>query len=126
MMGLRLHDAFIAARVRAAPPENKPTPEKFATCQPHLEAEIARAPRVRVVVALGRIAFDAYLRLAGNNRRRVGRRGRRSAHNVNHQLPIGSRYSACYHPQPAETIRQADGVTLMDEVLRSSKSTVYS
>ena len=57
--GLRLRDAFIAAAVRCAPPDNKPTPEEIATCQPHLEAEIAALPRVRVVAALGRIAFDA-------------------------------------------------------------------
>jgi uracil-DNA glycosylase len=61
--GLALNDAFIAAAVRCAPPENKPTPEEVATCLPHLEAEIAALPRVLVVVALGKIAFDAYLQL---------------------------------------------------------------
>jgi uracil-DNA glycosylase family 4 len=61
--GLRLHDAFIAAAVRCAPPGNKPTPEEILECLPHLEAEVAALPRVRVVLALGRIAFDAYLRL---------------------------------------------------------------
>ena len=57
--GLALRDAFIAAAVRCAPPDNKPTPEEIARCLPHLDAELAALPRVRVVVALGKIAFDA-------------------------------------------------------------------
>jgi uracil-DNA glycosylase family 4 len=61
--GLRLHDAFITMAVRCAPPDNKPTPEEIAQCQKHLQAEMAALPNVQVVVALGKIAFDAWLRL---------------------------------------------------------------
>ena len=58
-----LRDAYIAAAVRCAPPDNKPTPEEIANCLPHLDAEVAALPSVRVVVALGKIAFDAYLQM---------------------------------------------------------------
>ena len=58
--GLRLTDAFIAAAVRCAPPDNKPTPEEIVACQPHLEAELALLKNVKVVVALGKIAFDVW------------------------------------------------------------------
>ena len=61
--GLKLRDAYIAAAVRCAPPDNKPTPDEIARCLDHLEAEVACLPRVRVVVGLGRIAFDAWLQL---------------------------------------------------------------
>lgn len=61
--GLQLQDAYILAAVRCAPPDNKPTPEEIATCQPHLEREWAALPRISVVIALGRLAFDAYWRL---------------------------------------------------------------
>ena len=61
--GLRLSDAYIAAAVRCAPPDNKPAPEEIARCLDHLAAEVACLPRVRVVVALGKIAFDAWLQL---------------------------------------------------------------
>ena len=75
--GLRLNDAYIAAAVRCAPPDNKPTPEEIHACQPHLEAELAQLPNVRVVVALGKIAFDVWWRvMAGKASRRS--RGRRS------------------------------------------------
>jgi uracil-DNA glycosylase len=59
--GLRLRDAYILAAVRCAPPDNKPLPEEVARCRRHMVAEIAALPRVRVVVALGKIGHDAYL-----------------------------------------------------------------
>src|SRR4026209_1698317 len=49
--GLRLKNAYIAAAVRCAPPDNKPTPEEISRCLPHLDAEIRNLPRVRGVVA---------------------------------------------------------------------------
>ena len=61
--GLQLTDAWICAAVRCAPPDNKPTPREVANCEPHLIAEIDALPNVKVYVALGRIAFDAILRL---------------------------------------------------------------
>jgi uracil-DNA glycosylase family 4 len=57
--GLVLRDAFITAPVRCAPPANKPTPEERAACRPYLERELALLDRVRVVVVLGRIGYDA-------------------------------------------------------------------
>ena len=59
--GLRLRDAYILAAVRCAPPDNKPMPVEIVRCRRHLAAEIAALPRVRVVVALGKIGHDAYL-----------------------------------------------------------------
>src|SRR3990170_231031 len=60
--GLQLRDAFIAAAVRCAPPDNKPNPEEIIACQSHLEAELAQLKNVRIVVALGKIAFDVWWR----------------------------------------------------------------
>jgi uracil-DNA glycosylase family 4 len=61
--GLVLGDAYIAAAVRCAPPDNKPTPDEVDTCLAHLERELAALPDIRLVVVLGRIAYDAYRRL---------------------------------------------------------------
>ena len=58
--GLTLNDAYIAAAVRCAPPDNKPTPEEFHACRPHLHAELQHLPNIKVVVALGKLAFDAW------------------------------------------------------------------
>ena len=61
--GLTLTDVYIAAAVRCAPPANKPLPEEVERCLPHLANEIAHLPRLQVVVALGKIAWDAWLKL---------------------------------------------------------------
>ncbi|MCA9846238.1 MAG: uracil-DNA glycosylase, partial [Dehalococcoidia bacterium] len=65
--GLSAKDIRIAAAVRCAPPGNAPTPEEGATCAPWLDAEWRLiAPHVRVIVALGGFAWQAALRLLGN------------------------------------------------------------
>jgi len=61
--GLTLHDLYITAAAHCAPPGNKPTPEELRNCRPWLERELELLPNLRVVVALGKIAFDVYLDL---------------------------------------------------------------
>ena len=61
--GLTLTDVYIAAAARCAPPDNKPTPEELNTCRSYLAREIALLDRVQVVVALGRIGYEAVLRV---------------------------------------------------------------
>ena len=65
--GLKLTDAYIAATVRCAPPDNKPLPEEVDRCLAHLQNEIAHLPRVQVIVTLGKIAWDAWLKLLVRN-----------------------------------------------------------
>lgn len=59
--GLRLQDAIITNAVRCAPPENKPTPAEIATCRPFFAARIAALPRLKILLALGRIAHEQTL-----------------------------------------------------------------
>jgi uracil-DNA glycosylase family 4 len=61
--GLTLTDAYIAAAVRCAPPDNKPSPLEIAACHRHLVAEAAALPRLRAILCLGKIGFDAAWRL---------------------------------------------------------------
>ncbi len=61
--GLELKDVYIAAAVRCAPPANKPLPEEVDRCLDHLANEVAALPKLEVVVALGKIAWDAWLKL---------------------------------------------------------------
>ena len=58
--GLKLKDAYVTATVRCAPPDNKPLPQEIAACAVYLDAEIAALPRLRVVMALGKIGWDAW------------------------------------------------------------------
>ena len=59
--GLKLKDLYITAAVRCAPPDNKPLPQELANCSQFLDRELAGLKQVKVVVALGKIGFDAYL-----------------------------------------------------------------
>ena len=77
--GLALRDVYIAAAVRCAPPENKPLPEEIATLPAAPRRRVAHLPRLQVVVALGKIAWDAWLQLLGRAPARCRARVRRSA-----------------------------------------------
>src|SRR4029077_18910935 len=59
--GLELKNLYITAAVRCAPPKNKPLPEELTNCSPYLDREMAGLKNLKVVVALGKIGFDAYL-----------------------------------------------------------------
>ena len=63
--GLTLKGAFITIAGRCAPPDNHPSREELAACAPFLAREIALLPNARAVLALGKIAYDAVVGLAG-------------------------------------------------------------
>ena len=115
--GLTLSDTYIAAAVRCAPPDNKPAPDEIANCLAHLDAEIAALPRIQVVVALGRIGFDAYLQLL--RRRGVSVRPKPAfGHGVAHVLPNGQTLIGCYHPSRQNTNTGKLTGRMMDAVFR--------
>jgi uracil-DNA glycosylase family 4 len=118
--GLELHDAFIAAAVRCAPPGNKPTPDELLNCLPHLEAELAALPRIRVVVALGQIGFDAYLRLL-KRREMVVRPRPQFGHGLVTRLPNGQTLIGCYHPSRQNTNTGRLNARMMDDVFRKAR-----
>lgn len=100
--GLVLTDAYIVAAVRCAPPDNKPTPEEVARCLPHLDAELDALPNVRVVVALGKIGYDAYLQML-RGRGVVSRPKPTFGHGSVDTLPNGQVLIGSYHPSRQNT-----------------------
>ena len=100
--GLTLTDAYIAAVVRCAPPANRPTPAEIANCRPHIEAELRALANLRVIVALGKVAFDAYWRLAvGPGQRPRPRPG--FAHGLVFRAAGACSLVASYHPSRQNT-----------------------
>jgi uracil-DNA glycosylase family 4 len=118
--GLMLSDAFIAAAVRCAPPDNKPTPEELANCLPHLAAEIDALPRVRVIVALGRIGFDAYLRLLKHRGVTIAPRPA-FGHGARYRLPNGVTLIGSYHPSRQNTNTGKLTGSMMRDVFRLAR-----
>ena len=100
--GLELRDAYIAAAVRCAPPDNKPSPAEIAACHPHLVAEAAALPRVEVIVALGRIGFDAAWRLLAERGTTVRPRPP-FGHGLVYEPPGAPAVVASYHPSRQNT-----------------------
>lgn len=96
--GLELRDAWVSASVRCAPPDNKPTPQEVVTCRPYLVREVALLSQVRVVLALGRLAFDNWQRVSGR------KSGTAFGHDVQHDM--GTEAPALltsYHPSQQNT-----------------------
>jgi uracil-DNA glycosylase family 4 len=121
--GLRLTDVYIAAAVRCAPPDNKPTPEEIARCLSHLDAEIGALPRVRVVVALGKIAFDAYLQLLRTHGAKMTPRPV-FGHGEAFSLPSGQTLFGCYHPSRQNTNTGTLTARMMDDVFRRARRAI--
>jgi uracil-DNA glycosylase family 4 len=101
--GLVLRDVYITAAARCAPPDNKPLPQELSNCAPFLELELDGLKELKVVVALGKIGFDAYLNY-------LKRRAVISSkvlyvfrHGARYQMPNGKLLLASYHPSNQNT-----------------------
>lgn len=101
--GLALKDLYITAAVRCAPPDNKPLPQELTNCAPYLEREFRGLKNVKVIVALGKIGFDAYL----DYLKRIGKLDRKGAyifqHGAKYKMPDGCTLLASYHPSNQNT-----------------------
>jgi len=114
--GLELRRAFMTAVARCAPPGNRPTPQELANCRPFLERELQLLEGIRVVLALGRIAFEGYLQLL--KLRGVAVRGSAFGHGVAHRFPDPLPWLvASYHPSRQNTQTGRLTPQMMAEVL---------
>jgi uracil-DNA glycosylase len=118
--GLALLGAYIAAAVRCAPPANKPTPEERATCQPFLVRELALLADVRVLVALGAIAWESAFRtiavLTGEDARPRPRFGHGAVARAGGYEIVGS-----YHPSQQNTFTGRLTQPMLVHVLRRAQ-----
>jgi uracil-DNA glycosylase family 4 len=101
---MELRDAYISAGLHCAPPENKPTPLELRACRPFFERELDELKRVKVVVALGKIAFDFYLSVLKDRGVIESRAAFRFGHNVEHRTGAGQPLLiSSYHPSQQNT-----------------------
>ena len=124
--GLALTGAYILAAVRCAPPENKPTPGEIERCRRHMVAEIAALPRVRAVVALGKIGFDAYLAFLAATGRKVSPKpsfGHGSHADLGPALPV---LLGSYHPSRQNTNTGKLTAPMLESVFRNARRIIES
>jgi uracil-DNA glycosylase family 4 len=121
--GLRLLGAYMTAPVRCAPPGNKPRRAEFARCRPFLRREIVLLRRVRVYLALGRVAFDVCRELLGARGADV--RGLRFAHGAAYELgPAWPALIASYHPSRQNTNTGKLTEAMLDSVFATARRLV--
>jgi uracil-DNA glycosylase family 4 len=123
--GLRLTGAYISMAVRCAPPDNKPLPEEITRCRAHLDAEVALLPRLRVVVALGKIGFDAWIQVLRQRNVRVSPRPP-FGHGEIARFDVGSTglpevLIGCYHPSRQNTNTGKLTAAMMADVFRRAR-----
>jgi len=101
--GLRLSNCYITAAARCAPPQNRPTAEELARCRVFLEAEIQTLKHVKVVLVLGHIAFESWLRASGLHERLPPSERPRFSHGAEVRLPNSQTLLCSYHPSRQNT-----------------------
>lgn len=101
--GLKLKGLYITAAVRCVPPDNKPLPQELADCAPYLDREVEGLKNVRVVVALGRIGFDAYLNYLKQRGQTLSRKDYVFQHGAKYKVLDGRTLLASYHPSNQNT-----------------------
>jgi uracil-DNA glycosylase len=101
--GLKLTNLYITAAVRCAPPDNKPLPQELAECSHFLDRELAGLRDMKVIVALGKIGFDAYLNYVKRRGELASKKAYVFRHGASYQMPDGKVLLASYHPSNQNT-----------------------
>jgi uracil-DNA glycosylase len=130
--GLKLRDCYITAVAHCAPPDNKPLPAEMQNCRPYLLGEIELLERVRVVVALGRVAFDAAINAFGMASAAPddapgGKRSTRRpkfGHGVECALTGGKSLIASFHPSQQNTFTGRLTEPMLDAIFFRAKSLI--
>ncbi|HSE43131.1 MAG TPA: uracil-DNA glycosylase [Acidobacteriota bacterium] len=119
--GLQLFDVYIGAAVRCAPPDNKPLLSEFENCHPYLVQEMSLLPKMKVIIVLGSIAFNAVRKVLKLNPEYRKLKFPKFAHGQEMKLPDG-RYLICsYHPSQQNTFTGKLTKPMFDQIFATAK-----
>ena len=119
--GLTLHDTYVTASVRCAPPANRPLPSERDNCLPYLERELTLLAQVRVIVCLGGFAWDVALRALAALKAEIPRPRPRFAHGVSVEVDRWT-LLGCYHPSQQNTFTGRLTEPMLDAVFERAKT----
>jgi uracil-DNA glycosylase family 4 len=125
--GLELNDCYITAVIHCAPPANKPTPDEIGNCRPYLLREIELLNGLTVVVALGRLAFDAAIAAIGlEEKEGQGRRTPRPPFKHGAEVPLrgGLTLIASFHPSQQNTFTGKLTEPMFDQVFTRTRAII--
>lgn len=101
--GLQLVDCYVTAAARCAPPQNRPTGEELSNCKPFLEAELQLLANVRVILVLGHIGYQRWLKASGWWDRLPSGERPAFSHGAVAEMPDGTHLICSYHPSRQNT-----------------------
>ncbi len=122
--GLELRDCYITAAVRCAPPANKPSRTEFERCRPYLVEELRLLKHVRVVVALGKIAFDSFLKAYQENGSTIPKPRPQFRHGGVARLAEDLTLVASYHPSQQNTFTGKLTKKMFDEIFEKARGLI--
>ena len=120
--GLALRDCWVTAAVKCAPPANKPLPVERANCAGWLEGELAALARIRVVLCLGKFAWDAALTTPAVYGGPAPRPRPAFGHGAEHAAPHGRTLLGCFHPSQQNTFTGKLTAAMIDDVLARARA----
>jgi uracil-DNA glycosylase len=120
--GLKLKQCYITAAVRCAPPGNKPTTAEFARCRPYLVQELKLFINIRVVIVLGKIAFDSFLAAYRENGGAIPRPRPQFGHGASFVLTNGIKLICSYHPSQQNTFTGKLTRPMFDDIFKQART----
>ncbi len=122
--GLKLKNCYITASMRCAPPKNKPTSEELKNCFPYLVREMELLPNVRVIVPLGKIAFDAVTKALKERNILSNPLKAKFGHGVEIQVLANLWILCSYHPSQQNTFTGRLTQEMFDAVFQRAKELI--
>jgi uracil-DNA glycosylase family 4 len=122
--GLELKDCYITAAVRCAPPDNKPSLIEFKRCRSYLVQELRLFKHLRVIVALGKLAFDAFFRAYREIGGEIPKPIPKFGHGVAVELRNGLRLLCSYHPSQQNTFTGKLTQPMFQQIFESARAAI--
>ena len=124
--GLKLQNCYVAAAVRCAPPANKPTKQEFETCRPFVREELKLLKHIKVIVALGKIAFEEYFRTCQSMGNIIPSPRPKFSHGGVYELSWGVTLLGSYHPSQQNTFTGKLTRPMFHSVFQRAKTIIGS
>ena len=121
--GLKLYNTYVTTALKCVPPGDKPTPLELRTCFKYFKQEINLLKNIKVIVALGKIAFDACLTFYKKNYN-FKNKEYIFIHGAKYQLPDKKILKGCYHPSPINVNTKTINLNKMVKLLKNAKKNI--
>ena len=121
--GLRLQNTYITTALKCVPPGDKPHPLELKTCFKYFKEEINLLNKSRVIIALGKIAFDACVAFY-KSQYNLNNQKYNFSHGINYILPDNKILIGCYHPSPRNVNTKRININKMVKLFNKAKTMI--